>query len=129
MNYYLSHLKWIINALALEPALLHTLLPPDSYIPNEITDQYEMIVDEDLSDIIPVLKADQLEHFKPLHHYMNSLFVREDLADAWYDNDFVYSQEWQVLHKMAKDFEQYMGWQISEPLSQLYSQVIDINDE
>ena len=125
MNYYLSQLKWLINALALEPKILHTLLPPNSYIPNEMTDQYEMIVDEDFSDIT----AEQLEHFKPLHNYINSLFVREDLIDCWYDNDFIYSPEWNVIHTMAKDFEQYMGWQISEPLPPLYSEIIYVDSE
>ena len=129
MNYYLSQLKWLINAFALEPKLLHTLLPPNSHIPNEMTDQYEMIVDEDLSDIIPVLTAEQLEHFKPLHNYINSLFVREDLADSWYNNDFICSPEWNVIHTMAKDFEQYMGWQISEPLPPLYSEIIYVDTD
>lgn len=129
MNYYLIQLKWLINALALEPKLLHTLLPPNSYIPNEMTDQYEMIVDENLSDIVPVLTAEQLEHFKPLHNYINSLFVREDLIDCWYDNDFIYSLEWNVIHTMAKGFEQYMGWQISEPLQPLYSEIIYVDTD
>ena len=83
MDYFLKNLKWLINAFALEPKLLHTLLPPNSYIPNEMTDQYEMIVDEDLSNIIPVLTTEQLEQFKPLHNYINALFVREGLIDSW----------------------------------------------
>lgn len=59
--------------------------------------------------------------------HINSLFVREDLIDCWYDNDFIYSLEWNVIHTMAKDFEQYMGWQISEPLPPLYSEIIYVD--
>ena len=94
-----------------------------------MTDQYEMIVDEDFSNIIPVLTIEQLEQFKPLHKYINSLFVREDLIDCWYDNDFIYSPEWNIIHKMAKEFEKYMGWQISEPLSPLYSEIIYVDND
>lgn len=129
MDYFLKNLKWLVNALALEPTLLHTLLPPNSYIPNEMTDQYEMIVDEDLSNIIPVLTTEQIKQFKPLNDYIYSLLVREDLADSWYDNDFIYSPEWNVIHMLAKDFEQYMGWQISEPLPPLYSEIIYADSE
>lgn len=129
MDYFLRNLKWLINAFALEPKLLHTLLPPNSYIPNEMIDQYEMIVDKDLSNIIPVLTAEQLENFKPFSDYVYSILIREDLEDSWYDNDFIYSPEWNVIHTMAKDFEQYMGWQISEPLPPLYSEIIYIDSE
>ena len=129
MDYFLKNLKWLINALALEPTLLHTLLPPNSYIPNEMTDQYEMIVDEDLSDIIPVLTTEQLEHFKPFNNYVYSILIRENLADCWYDNDFIYSPEWNAIHTMAKDFEHYMGWEISETLPPLYSEIIYVDTD
>lgn len=135
MDCFLKNLKWLVNAFALEPKLLHKLLPPDSYIP------YEMIVDEDLSDIIPVLTTEQLEHFKhfkhfkpfkpfkPFNNYVYSILIREDLADCWYDNDFIYSLEWNAIHTMAKDFEHYMAWEISEPLPPLYSEIIYVDTD
>ncbi|WP_199507279.1 MULTISPECIES: hypothetical protein [unclassified Psychrobacter] len=128
MNYYLSQLKWIINALALDPKQLYKLLPVGDFVPLELVQQYEGVVDEDLSNIQCILSADQLKEIEPLNTYLYMIIQKEELADCWYDNNFVYSPEWQVLHTMAKDFEQYMGWQISEPLPPLYSQVIDVSD-
>lgn len=128
MNYYLSQLKWITNALALEPKKLHSLLPVGDFIPLELVQQYEGVVDEDLSNIESILSTNQLNKIEPLNTYLYTLIQREDLEDCWYDNDFIYSPEWNGIHEMAKDFEKYMGWQISEPLSPLYSEIIYVDN-
>jgi hypothetical protein len=129
MNYYLTQLKWIINALALEPKLLHTLLPVEDPIPLELIQQYEGVVDEDLSNIKSIISSDQLIKIKSLNTYLYTLMQREDLTDNWYDNNFIYSKEWGIIHSMAKDFEQYMGWEISEPLEPLYSEIIYVDSD
>lgn len=127
MNHYIIQLKWIINAFALESKFLHSLFSADDFIPLELLQQYEGVVDEDLSNIKPILSTDQLIKIEPLNTYLYTLMQKQELADCWYDNNFIYSKEWNVINSMAKDFEQYMGWEISEPLSPLYSSIIDIN--
>lgn len=127
MNYYLSRLKWITNALALEPKNLHSLLPVGDFIPLELVQQYEGVVDEDLSNIKSILSADQLDKIEPLNTCLYTLIQREDLIDSWYDNNFIYSPEWHSIHTMAKEFETYMGWEISDPLPPLYSEIIYVD--
>lgn len=129
MDYFLKNLKWLVNALALDAKKLHSLLPTGDFIPLELVQQYEGVVDEDLSNIKSILSANQLNKIEPLNTYLYTLIQREDLIDCWYDNDFIYSPEWNVIHTMAKDFEQYMGWQISEPLPPLYSEIIYVDSE
>lgn len=129
INYYLNQLKWITNALALEPKNLHSLLPVGDFIPLELLQQYEGVVDEDLSNIKSILSADQLDKIEPLNTYLYTLIQREDLADNWYDNNFIYSPEWNAIHTMAKEFERYMDWEISEPLPLLYSEIIYVDTD
>lgn len=127
MNYYLDNLKWIINAFALDVEKLPDLFPENSCIPIEMLDQYEMIVDYELNQIRPVLTSEQLSQFKLVNEYMYKMIMREDLANSWYDNNFVYSEEWRGMQAVARDFEAYMAWEIHEPLSPLYSEIYVIN--
>lgn len=129
MEYFLSNLRWLVNAFALDPKLLANFLPTGSCVPNELADQYEMIVDKELVNIKCLLTPEQLEEFKFLNSYIYSLLENEELENCWYDNNFIYSKEWEQIRLRARDFEKYMGWDTNKDINSLYSDVVYINQD
>ncbi len=64
-----------------------------------------------------------------VHDYVYSLFCSEKLADKWNDDNFIYSEQWQNIQVLAKNFATYMKWENLENLEPLYSQIVDVNHE
>jgi hypothetical protein len=129
MSYYLKNLEWITKALANPPDKLNKLIPVDSCIPAELMDHYEMIIDKDLNNFKEELSKSQIDELKKLNDYVYSLFCSEKLADKWNDDNFIYSEQWQNIQVLAKNFATYMKWENLENLEPLYSQIVDVNHE
>lgn len=115
--------NWSIMALAQQSEVQFSLLPPGSYVGEEIILEYDEAVGEDLKNLnLNNFSLAQVNAIKELDQYILD-HSGKNFEHLWLNNDNLNSEEWEKIRILAKNIILLMNWKLSVP-KKLYDQVL-----